>query len=167
MKYTTIINDQTYDVEILRDGRISINGKIHEVDFMSLAEANYFSILKDMRSYELAIEDKADGTVDILMGGRMFTGRVLDERAMLMMNRSGGLKLSSGEVVSPMPGLIVQVLVKAGDMVEQGQTVIILESMKMQNELKAPRTGKVSQVAISAGNTVDKGAILLSIGDAE
>jgi biotin carboxyl carrier protein len=75
------------------------------------------------------------------------------------------LKLSSGEVHSPMPGLIVQILVAVGDLVEQGQTVIILESMKMQNELKAPRTGKITAIFVSVGNSVDKDAMLISIAE--
>jgi len=165
MKYTTIINDQQYDVEILRDGRISVNGVIHEVDFMPLEEGNYFSILKDLRSVEVAIEEQTDGSYELLMGGRLFSGRVYDERAMLMMNRAGGLKVQSGEVVSPMPGLIVQVLVSPGDEVLEGQTLVILESMKMQNELKASRAGHVAHVNCMAGASVDKGATLLVIGD--
>jgi len=60
----------------------------------------------------------------------------------------------------------VQVPVAVGDVVTEGQTVVILESMKMQNELKAPRSGRVEQVLIAQGQTVEKGALLVTIGDA-
>ena len=66
-------------------------------------------------------------------------------------------------LLCPMPGLIVEVMVNVGDEVTQGQTVVILESMKMQNELKAPRDGKVQTVSCEAGQTVDKGNLLINI----
>jgi biotin carboxyl carrier protein len=80
-----------------------------------------------------------------------------------MAQRKGGLIAGGGEVNSPMPGLIVEVMVNVGDEVIQGQTVVILESMKMQNELKAPRDGTVQSITCKAGQTVDKGNLLVTI----
>ena len=163
MKYTTIINRQTFEVEILRDGSVLVNGERHEVDWLELGGSLY-SIIKDYKSLELAI-DEHEGRYEILLEGRLYEGQVLDQRAMLMLGRKGGLKLDSGEINAPMPGLIVSVLVKAGDAITEGATVVILESMKMQNELKAPRSGVVQSVQCKAGDTVDKNALLLVIGD--
>ena len=92
---------------------------------------------------------------------------VLDQRALLMAQRKGGLTAGSGEVNSPMPGLIVDVLVSVGDKVTQGDTVVILESMKMQNELKAPRDGVVQTVNAAAGQSVEKGNLLINIVEDE
>ncbi len=165
MKYITIINKQQFELEILPDGSLLLNGQPHEVDFLALSNALY-SMLKDNRSYEMAVEDRGNGQYEILLSGRLYEAQVLDERAMLMLNRKGGLKVNSGELISPMPGLIVDVLTAPGQVVTEGQTLVILESMKMQNELKSPRAGVVKTISISKGQTVDKGTLLIVVGDA-
>lgn len=166
MKYTTIVNNEQFEVEIQRDGSVFVNGKRHEVDWLELPESLY-SMIKDNKSIEVAI-DENDGNYNVLLEGRLYEAQVLDQRAMLMLGRKGGLKLDSGEINAPMPGLIIDVLVNVGDEVNEGDTVIILESMKMQNELKAPRTGAVQAIQCEQGDTVDKGALLITIsGDEE
>lgn len=166
MKYTTIINNKQYKVEILNDGQVMVNGNLHEVDFLGMEESLY-SIIQNDKSYEIAIEEER-GRYELQLEGRLYEATVLDQRALLMAQRKGGLTIGSGEVSSPMPGLIVEVMVAVGDEVAQGDTVIILESMKMQNELKAPRDGIVQTVNCQDGQTVDKGDLLINItGDDE
>jgi biotin carboxyl carrier protein len=94
----------------------------------------------DNQSYAVVIEEQ-DGDYEVQMRGHLFTGEVLDERAQLLASRRGGLTADSGEISikAPMPGLIVALPVTEGQEVKAGQTVVILESMKMQNELKATR----------------------------
>jgi len=166
MKYITIINKKQFEIEIVGEGRLIVNGVLHEVDFLDLTGSLY-SIIKDNRSLEIVIDETTQDQYEIMLGGRLYEGQVLDERAMLMINRKGGIKLNSGEVNSPMPGLIVEVRTAVGDTVEEGQTLVILESMKMQNELKSPRTGLVTKIAVNKGQTVEKGALLVVIGDEE
>lgn len=165
MKYLTIINNEQFEIEIGPDGTLTVNGEPHEVDFLALDES-LFSIITDDKSLELAIEENK-GQYEVLLGGRLYEGQVLDERALLMANRKGGLMLNSGDVTSPMPGLIVEVSVSEGQTVEANETVVVLESMKMQNELKAPRSGVVEAVNVAAGQTVDKGALLVVISEPE
>lgn len=165
MKYTTIINEQMFEVEIGADGRLWVNGEERHVDFLSLGNSLY-SFIKEYQSYEVAIE-VVDSKYQILLAGRLYEGQVLDERTMLMLNRKGGLKLDSGEIFAPMPGLIVAVQVAVGDAVAVGDTVIVLESMKMQNELKATRAGIVESVHVGAGQTVEKNTLLMTIASPE
>jgi biotin carboxyl carrier protein len=165
MRYLTIINDKQFEIEILRDGSVMVDGVRVEVDFLELEE-NLHSMIQDTRSVEIAIEEHG-GKYEVQMDGRLYEATVLDQRALLMAQRKGGIGAGSGEVHAPMPGLIVDILVKTGDAVEQGQTVIILESMKMQNELKAPRAGKIGTVAVQPRQTVDKGTLLLNIQESE
>jgi biotin carboxyl carrier protein len=165
MKYTVFIKERQFEVEIQQDGSVLVNGHRHEVDILELGNS-LFSIIQDTRSMELAIDDHQN-SYEILLEGRLYEAQVLDQRAMLMLNRKGGAKLGSGEVNAPMPGLIVDVLVKVGDTVSEGDTLVILESMKMQNELKAPRPGKIQTVHCKAGNTVDKGSLLVIIAAEE
>lgn len=165
LKYTTLVNEQQFEVEIQRDGSVLVNGKRYDVDFLELGSA-LFSIIRDTESKELAI-DGNQGEYELVLDGRLYEARVLDPRSMLMLNRRGGLQLDSGELHAPMPGLIVEVTAQPGDAVEKGQTVIILESMKMQNELKAPSAGTIQSINTEAGVTVDKGQLLLTISQAD
>ncbi|HET9250917.1 MAG TPA: biotin/lipoyl-containing protein [Candidatus Eisenbacteria bacterium] len=89
--------------------------------------------------------------------------RVRDPRAPALGRRREAADLTRGEVHAPMPGLVVDVLVRAGDSVETGQPVVVVEAMKMQNALTAPLAGKVSSVAVQAGTAVETGALLLAI----
>ncbi len=90
----------------------------------------------------------------------------MNERFRLAQARGIGVDDSAATAVkAPMPGLVVKVLVEEGDVIEQGQHVIILESMKMENELKSPRSGVVTAVKVSTGDSVEKDQILISLGD--
>lgn len=163
MKYVTTVNNKRFEIEILADGSITVDGQKKDVDFRALGPAMY-SILAENVSHELTIEQRED-EIEVLMRGRLYSNRVLDERALLMAQRSGGLASETGEVniKSPMPGLIVAVKVETGQEVKAGDTVIILESMKMQNELKASRDGIVGSVNVEPGQTVEQNKVLLSI----
>ena len=105
----------------------------------------------------------------MLTKGELYSVNVMDERTFRLAQARGTELGDSGETVvkAPMPGLVIKVLVAAGDAVEKGQTVIILESMKMENELKAVRAGVVTAVKSEAGASVDKDQVLVVIGDPE
>jgi propionyl-CoA carboxylase alpha chain len=83
----------------------------------------------------------------------------------MMASRHGGLMTESGEISikAPMPGLIVAIPVTEGQQVSAGQTVAVLESMKMQNELKTPRDGTVQRVSVAAGERVEQNKVLVTI----
>lgn len=162
MKYVTIINNREYEVEIEKDGTIRLNGEPRQVDFSALGPSLYSVITEDI-SHEVVIDELQNGMYDVLMSGRMYEAKVLDERMLLMARRQGTLTAGTGEINSPMPGLIVAVNVAVGDQVAPGQTVVILESMKMQNELKSPVSGTVVSIQVSVGNTVEKNAALLVV----
>ncbi|MCS7072776.1 MAG: biotin/lipoyl-binding protein [Anaerolinea sp.] len=160
MKYVTFIHDRKFEIEILPDGSLLVNGEPRTVDFLPLGDTLY-SVIMDNQSYEVVIEQAGPGRkneVEVLLRGHLYTGEVLDERALLMAMRTGGLETDSGEIAikAPMPGLIVAVPVTEGQTVEAGQTVVILESMKMQNELKAPRAGVVQRIHVTAGQSVEQ-----------
>jgi biotin carboxyl carrier protein len=163
MKYVTTINDKQFEIEIQQDGAILVNGQPREVDFLPLGPSLY-SIIMNNLSLEAVIDDK-DGQYQVLMGGRLYEGQVLDERARLLLSRSGDLSDSSGEVSikAPMPGLIVAVTVAEGQAVKKGETVVILESMKMQNELKSPRDGTVQRISVQPGQSVEQKKALVTI----
>jgi biotin carboxyl carrier protein len=166
MKYVTTINNKTFEIEILRDGSLLLNGEPREIDFLALGPSMY-SILMDGLSHELVIEERDKG-IEVLMRGKLYSGKVLDERAQLMAERTGGMNADTGEmsIKAPMPGLVVVVPVEVGQEVHAGQTVIILESMKMQNELKSPRDGMIQHINVAAGQSVEQNKILVTIAEA-
>ena len=162
MRYVTVVNDQSFEIEIDNDGAILVNGELRDVDFLNLGGSLY-SIITENKSLEAVIDDD-EGKIAVMMRGQLFETQVLDERAMLLVQRRGGINVTSGDVNAPMPGLIVMITVELGQKVTQGDTVAILESMKMQNELKSPIAGVVRSIQAEAGQAVDKGDILVEIG---
>lgn len=165
MKYVTIINDRNFEIEIDNDGSVLVNGEARDVDFLNLG-GSLFSLITENKSLEAVIDDD-EGKIAVMMSGRLFETQVLDERAMLLMQRRGAPVAGSGEVNAPMPGLIVEVTVEQGAAVAQGETLIILESMKMQNELKSPADGVVRSIHVEAGQAVDKNDLLVEIKPAK
>ncbi len=168
MKYVTTLNGKQFEIEIERDGSLLVNGERREVDFRAMGPSLY-SILMENLSHELVIEERDEGDIEVQLRGRLYTGKVLDERAQLMAQRSGGKMPDSGEatIKSPMPGLVVAIPVEVGQAVTAGQTVVILESMKMQNELKSPRDGVIQSIAVQAGQSVEQNKPLLVIASNE
>jgi biotin carboxyl carrier protein len=165
MKYQTIVNGETFDVEINQDGRILVNGEERVVDFRELRRGELYSLLLDYRSFEAAVEER-DDLYHVLMAGDLYEVKVTDERSRRLESAFMAFGDTGGEVSirAPMPGLIVRVAVVEGQAIKKGETVVILESMKMENELKSPRAGRVQEVAVREGQAVEAGALLLVVG---
>ena len=163
MKYITIINDKQFEIEIQNDGTLLVNGEPREVDFYSL-DPSLYSVITENQSYAVVIEEQ-HGEYQVQMRGHLFTGHVLDERAQLLASRRGGPKADTGEISikAPMPGLIAALPVSEGQTIKAGDTVVILESMKMHNELKAPRDGVVQRISVEVGHSVEQHKLLVTI----
>jgi biotin carboxyl carrier protein len=166
MKYITTINDREYDIEIGHEHEITVNGEKYEIDFRDIAEGGILSLMLNHRSLEGIVEER-DAFWEVLIHGELYNVQVQDERAYRLSKARGAVAAVTGEVTiqSPMPGLIIAVPVSVGLPVKSGQPVIILESMKMENELRAPRDGVVVRVSVQAGASVEKGQTLVTIGD--
>jgi biotin carboxyl carrier protein len=163
MKYLTTVNGQTFEIEINQGGRVTINGEERIVDFKTISES-LISALIDNASFE-ALIDEREGRYNVLMFGDMYEVEVADERQQRLLHSSTGFQVAQGEITirSPMPGLIVAVPVTEGQSVRQGEAVCVLESMKMENELKAPRDGVVSRVHVAKGDRVEQNKALVTI----
>lgn len=124
------------------------------------------SLLIDGRSYEVATMPSRDG-LDVYVSGDVFRVRVTDE--LWARAEAGAREDGSGreEVPSPMPGAVVGVPVAVGQRVEAGQTVAVVEAMKMQNDVTSVRSGTVLEVRVKAGDVVDQGAVLVVLGPTE
>jgi biotin carboxyl carrier protein len=167
MKYYATINDQEYEIEIDQDREIKVNGRKYETDFQQLVEGGVSSLLLDNRSLEAMVEER-DDSWEVFIHGELYSVRVQDERSYRLGQAWGKGFEITGEVTlrSPMPGVIVAVPAAPGQHVAKGEAVVILESMKMENEMRSPRAGIVRQVLVAKGDTVEKGQVLAVVGDA-
>ncbi len=164
MKYITTIGDTEYTVEVIDERHISINDKVMEVDFESINGQPVYSMLIDGKSYEAYVY-AGEEEWQVLLLGRQYPVKVEDEREKRLKSAGGG-KVQEGvefHLKSPMPGLVVAVAVEENQKVEKGQVLVILESMKMQNELKAPRAGTVQRIKVKPGESVEQRQTLLSV----
>jgi biotin carboxyl carrier protein len=164
MKYITTIENQEYEIEILDENHLLVNGVAYRIDFTAIADQPVYSMLVDDASYEAYVYP-TDGTWQVLLTGRSYQARVEDEREHLLREASGEASLDSVDfhLKAPMPGLLVAVQVNEGQEVYAGDVLVILESMKMQNELKSPRTGKVTRLRVKVGDNVEQNETLLSV----
>ena len=120
------------------------------------------------RSYEIAFEPRQAGGQVVFVNGDAFPLTVADARAAFARRSPGaetGLAgaVGSATVIAPMPGRVVKVLVAPGDAVAARQPVVIVEAMKMENELRAPRAGTVASVRVSEGQSVEAHAVLVEL----
>jgi acetyl/propionyl-CoA carboxylase alpha subunit len=163
-------------LEVIVDGQRRVldlkNGEAEgrwEVDFDSTplaadvreVEPGVYSILIDGRSHEVKIEAGADRCYAVLRG-RRYEVQVLDPRRL---ERGRGTSSAAGRqrIVSPMPGRVVRVLVRAGEEVTMGQGIVVVEAMKMQNEIRSPKTGRVIALRVQEGAAVAGGETLAEV----
>jgi biotin carboxyl carrier protein len=153
---------ETRVVELRREGttwRALIDGNPLEADAVEVAP-HTFSILLGGKSYELRVTPMPDGSLKIQSAHAELTAQVLDPRE--WRGRHGALEVQGRQqVVAPMPGKIVRILVQAGEAVEAGQGLVVVEAMKMQNEIRSPKSGKVEKIAAKEGDTVNAGDVLV------
>jgi biotin carboxyl carrier protein len=147
---------------------VQIGSNQHQVDLdapgavVEEVETGVYSILRDGHSYEILVRDGLDGVLDVHVNGNHYVARVSDPRKMSR-KRGGALLEGRQNVLAPMPGKVVRLLVAVGDEVSAGQGLVVVEAMKMQNEIKSPKAGKIVAIAVAEGVTVNPGQALLSV----
>lgn len=163
MNYEIILNGARRRVEFTApaagaaQAAVAIDGRRVEADVARISPGKY-SILIGGRSLEVTAEQTSGGFL-VRANGHEFQVEVIDPRSWRRA-RGGGLELEGRQqLVAPMPGKIVRVLVAAGQQVETGQGLVVIEAMKMQNEVRSPKSGKVEKVA-QEGQTVNAGEVL-------
>ncbi len=164
MKYITTIDNKEFEIEVVDAHHIRVGERLLEVDFESVSGQPVFSIILDGKSYESFVY-QGEEDLEVLLRGRQYQVKVEDEREKRLRAAAGGGVVEGGEfhLKAPMPGLIVATPVEEGQEVKKGQVILILESMKMQNELKAPRDGVMGRIRVKAGESVEQKQTLLSV----
>ncbi len=168
MLYFVTIGQRTFEVDLTGESP-RIDGDPIEVSLTRVADTPTLHLLADGRSHTLIARRDDTGSWDLHMDGERFVADVVDERtrAIQAMTGQSGAVRGPRPVRAPMPGMVVRVSVQSGDHVEAGQSVVIMEAMKMENDLKAETAGVVQSVAAEPGQAVEKGAILVEFRSEE
>jgi len=157
---------ETIRVELSEVGEgvyeITIDGKTVHVDAVKSGPTVY-SIIEDGKQFEAMVDEKGAHGFDVLVGGRIFHFDVLDERTRLLAGSAVAVASGPQSVESEMPGKVVKVSGAAGDSVSEGQGVVVVEAMKMENEIPSPIDGVLKEIAVSEGDTVEAGALLFTV----
>ena len=162
MKIEVRIDNARRLVELTRDAnrwRISLDGEPLDADAVEIAP-NIFSILLNGKSHEVRVAPAAAGALTLQTDHQEFTAELLDPRAWRGRRHSTLEAEGRQQVVAPMPGKVIRVLVQAGEKVEAGQGLIVVEAMKMQNEIRSPKSGVVERLLAKEGQPVNAGEVL-------
>ena len=164
MKYVAISGEREILIEILDEHHIIVDGVDYEIDFEAISEQTVYSLLANNNSYEALVYESEEGW-QVLLHGSQYVLLVEDERERRLRASLGGGPPENVDyhLRAPMPGLIVTVPVSEEQTVEKGEVLVVLESMKMQNQLKSPRPGKISRVQVKPGDSVEQRDTLLSV----
>jgi biotin carboxyl carrier protein len=165
MKLTIELDGKLRTVEVSSTGKgyaFFIDGAAIEADVAEIRPGTY-SIIIGGRSLEARIDSHIGPQANDLLvsvAGREYSATVSDPRE--WKRKHGGSVASEGrqQVLAPMPGKVVRILAKAGDKIEAGQGILVVEAMKMQNEVRAPKSGQVERMLVSEGQSVNAGEVL-------
>ena len=162
MKLEVRISGVSRAVELSRNGagwRVSLDGVGLDADAVEVAP-NTYSVLLNGESHEVRIAPLPGSAVKVHTGLAEYAAEIVDPRAWRG-RRHGALEAEGRQqIAAPMPGKVVRVLVKEGDSVEAGQGLIVVEAMKMQNEIRSPKSGSVERLLAKEGQAVNAGEVL-------
>lgn len=166
MKYKINVNDSlAHEVE-LADGRFIINGEPVDADTAFISGERYH-IISGSRSFMMEVlkNDIQEKKFTINVNGNIYQLKLDDELDMLLdkMGMSAGSKSKADNVKAPMPGLVLRILAEPGQAVNKGDSLIILEAMKMENVIKATGPGTVKAICVNEKDTVDKNQLLIEM----
>jgi len=163
VKYEVLLAGRTRVVEFTEQNgawKISLDGNALDANAVEVAP-NIFSVLLNGDSHQIRIAPRPDGTLTLHTGLAEYHAEVTDPRS--WRGRRHGAVEAEGrqQITAPMPGKVVRLLVKQGDRVEAGQGLLVVEAMKMQNEIRSPKSGKIEKLFAKEGQPVNAGEVLL------
>ncbi len=153
------------DLDHLPTGELTVKAQGKRIDADPDAQNRFSAMRVDNRVVDLCMEG-APPSVGVIAHGHRFYARVESERMRTLTAALGPKSGGPGEgtILSPMPGRVLKILVKEGDEVTAGHPLIVVEAMKMENELSCARDGKVLKIHVAPGQTVESGARLIEVG---
>ncbi|HVP54758.1 MAG TPA: biotin/lipoyl-containing protein [Candidatus Eisenbacteria bacterium] len=165
MTYDVIVDGKTHRLELSRGENTwlcKVDDHMIEVD-AALTARDVMSVLVGGDAFEIKRERSLQGEIHLIIGSARYAVDVQDPRSLRTRRAAGAGEAGPQKITAPMPGKIVRVIVGVGDEVKAGQGVIVMEAMKMQNEMKSPKDGRVQKILTSEGSTVNAGDTLAVI----
>ena len=167
MKYFSTVDDQTYEILIDHHGRVTVDGVEMAADMTLVGGPRFYSLILDNVSYEIVLDSDPDlrNLYAVMVSGLRYAAKVQDERSRRLALVDRSLRAPEGELIikAPIPGLIIKTPIEPGQVLAEGDTLLILEAMKMENELRAPRAGVVHEVRVKPGDQVALGQVLVTL----
>ena len=168
MKYFVTVGERTLEVDIDGD-RVRMDGQELHASLTTVPETPEVRLEVAGRVSSLAVDRYVDGRWRLVDRGSVYDIEAVDERTRHIRSLVGAERgtAGGGQLKAPMPGLVIQIAVAEGDRVTAGQGLVVLEAMKMENELKVTAAGVVNRVRVAVGQAVEKGQVLLDITPAD
>ncbi len=141
---------------------VTIGGETVHVDAVRSGRTIY-SVIEEGQQFEVVVDEKGGHDFDVLVGGRIFHLESVDERTRLLAGPAAPVATGLQTVAAAMPGKVVKVSVPVGTAVDGGQGIVVLEAMKMENEIPSPIDGVVVEIAVREGDTVEAGSTLFIV----
>lgn len=191
MRYVVTVNGRQHTIDLEENGHlrsVTLNSRPLTIDWRLLGrsqpaathpddpKADQYSLLVGNQSYaayarsleETTRDEHSGRRIEVLVQGQPYLVEVQDARSQALASLAAGTHASGEAAIrAPMPGLVSNVLVTLGESVQRGQTIVVLEAMKMENDLTTPRAGRVRTIRVTKGQTVSQDDVLASIGDPE
>ncbi len=157
--YRVLIGTKEYKVD-LNHQSASVNGEEMDVNLFSLNDNGLFMLKRGREAMEVHIHTNQKGTVGIRIGRKIVEAKVerFNRRFQKRISQS-----SDADLLAPMPGVVVEVFVKPGQLVEEGESLVVMESMKMKMQMRAPASGEVGKIKVQPGDEVEKGDLMVAI----
>jgi biotin carboxyl carrier protein len=164
MRYHVTLGERTIEVELAPEG-VRVDGRVIAAQMEAVPDGPIRSLLLDGASHRIVARALERGRWDLQLGGRRFVVEVVDERTRRIreMISAGSGPTGPKPVRAPMPGMVVRVEVAVGDLVQPGQGLVIVEAMKMENELRAETAGRVTAIRVAAGEPVERDQVLIDL----
>ena len=166
MRYEVRISGRTHVVEFAHQSKgwqAALDGESIAANVVEVAP-NTFSVLLGGHSHEICATPSTDGKLNLQTGRFEFAAEVIDPRSWRGRHHGSAVAEGRQQIVAPMPGKVLRLLVKSGDPVEAGQGLLVVEAMKMQNEIRSPKSGTVERVLVAEGQAVNAGELLCIVG---
>jgi biotin carboxyl carrier protein len=164
MKLTADISGEKYELDIKHEGSrviAEVDGRGYELEARFIHPGSYL-LLVDGHVYECHVDhvEAKREALEVVVGNCSYAVTLTDPKRLRSTQSSSAHADGTAQIIAPMPGKVVRVLVEAGAEVEAGAGIVVVEAMKMQNEMKSPKAGRVTSINVSAGATVNAGDVL-------